>query len=168
MTIVSQNSPCAPSRWTWAFCCADEAPLRPAFAALLFVLPWSHALRGTTLLRCSASFFVLGAGLDSFFAAWYSRGLFLILLAAAASCSRSEPREPPLHAQIAEVDLGTRETIQIEAVALGDVDLDSLAYVTGLQTLLFDNPDSQFSATGLASLHRLTNLRHLRLRGHGI
>src|SRR5204863_9456816 len=83
-------------------------------------------------------------------------------------CSRSSPPELPLHAQVAEVDAGTRETILVEKVALGDVDLDSLAFVTGLQNLLFDNPDSQFSAAGLASLRRLTNLKHLRLRGHGI
>src|SRR4051794_15750694 len=78
-----------------------------------------------------------------------------LLIASAVGCAASPPPELPLRAQIAEVDRGTRETIHIETVALGDVDLDSLAYVTGLQTLLFDNPNSQFSATGLASLHRL-------------
>jgi hypothetical protein len=127
MTIVSQNGPCTPSRWTWAFCCADNARFPSPFAALLF-----------------------------------------IALINSLGCSRREPPELPLHAQVAEVDRGTRETIQIEAVALGDVDLDSLAYVTGLQNLLLDNPNSQFSSTGLANLHRLTDLKHLRIRGHGI
>jgi hypothetical protein len=94
--------------------------------------------------------------------------LLFIALINGSGCSRNQPPELPLHVQIAEVDRGTRETIQIEAVALGDVDLGSLAYVTGLRNLLLDNPNSQFSTTGLASLHRLTNLRHLRLRGHGI
>jgi hypothetical protein len=94
--------------------------------------------------------------------------VLLLGLIQASSCSRSEPPELPLHIQVAEVDRGTRETIQVEAVALGDVDLESLAYVAGLQNLLFDNPDSQFSAAGLASLSRLKNLRHLRLRGHGV
>jgi hypothetical protein len=94
--------------------------------------------------------------------------VLVIALVGSSGCRHGEPAEPPLHVQVAEVDRGIRETIQVEAVALGDADLDSLAYVTGLQNLLFDNPHNQFSAAGLASLHRLTKLKHLRLRGHGI
>jgi len=85
-----------------------------------------------------------------------------------AACVHNAPGEPPLHVQVAEVDRGTRETIQVEATALGDADLESLAFVTGVQNLLLDSPNSQFSASGLANLSRLTNLRHLRIRGHGI
>lgn len=105
-------------------------------------------------------------------AAWPRRlaaGAALLLAAVSfTGCGRSETSELPLYLQAAEVDAGTRDTILVEKVALGDVDLDSLAYVTGLQNLLCDNPDSQFTAAGLNALTRLKNLRHLRLRGHGI
>src|SRR6185369_15734766 len=89
-------------------------------------------------------------------------------LVAASACGRREPAELPLLVQVAEVDSGTRETILVEKVALGDVDLLSFAYVKRLKDLLLDNPDSIFTAAGVADLGSLPNLRHLRIRGHGI
>src|SRR5690349_14712635 len=114
MTIVLQNSPCPPSRWTWAFLCAVKPIVRLAAALPL-----------------------------------------LLNLLQAAGCGRGPHAELPLHVQIAEVDRGTRETIEVEAVALGDADLESLAYVNNVQALLFDNADSEFSAAGLQNLGRL-------------
>jgi hypothetical protein len=115
-------------------------------------LPWTWAF-----FRAASAWLRLALGAALLFAILESSG-----------CRHGERAELPLHVQAAECDRGTRETIQVEAFALGDTDLESLAYVTGLQSLLFDNPANQFSADGLASLSRLTNLRHLRLRGHGI
>jgi hypothetical protein len=92
----------------------------------------------------------------------------LALLLAGATCRRNSSAELPLSVQAAEVRAGIREAIAVEATLLRDADLESLGALEGLTALLCDHPDSRFSAAGISTLGRLPNLKHLRIRGHGI
>jgi hypothetical protein len=76
--------------------------------------------------------------------------------------------EAPLADQAARVRGGASDTIQLLETTLAPGELETLAGLENLQTLLLDDPTRTFSAAELQPLIELTHLRHLRIRGRGI
>jgi hypothetical protein len=97
----------------------------------------------------------------------------LLVALVSVSCSGTHQRqsmhaEASLAMQIAAVRDGKSDQIQLEHTPLSDDDLQALADLDNLHTLLIDDPDSRITAAGLKHLAGLTNLEHLRLRGEGV
>lgn len=106
--------------------------------------------------------------------AWLWLGAPLGLVAAvAAGCTKATPRqapvrEPSLAAQVELVRAGKLDQIQLESTPVSDGDLQQVAGLTALRSLLLDDPRSVITAAGIAAMGELPGLAHLRVRGEGI
>jgi hypothetical protein len=89
----------------------------------------------------------------------------------AVGCGRTTspaPAEPSLDAQLAAVQAGATDELQIATRPVSNDDCAKIATAQSLRVLLIDHPDSRLTAEGLKHLARLPGLEHLRLRGPGV
>jgi len=98
--------------------------------------------------------------------------LILAFAALHLGCSSSNapqsPTEPSFAAQLLAVQSGNSDEISVSETPLSDDDLAPLASAPTLRVLLIDHPASRITSAGLRHLGRLSNLKHLRLRGSAI
>jgi hypothetical protein len=97
----------------------------------------------------------------------------LVLPIAVSGCGAKAEQEDgaseqALAAQIAAVQEGASDTIQLEHTPLTDRDLAAIGELRNLRVLQLDDARAQFTAAGIAQLSKLSGLEHLRIRGRGI
>jgi len=94
--------------------------------------------------------------------------IILSLLLLPGCSPPAETAEPSLAEQLTAIRNGSTDIVLIESTPLSDQELALIQDVPGLRVLQLDHADNKLTDAGMTEIAKLTQLRHLRIRGGNI